>query len=56
MCAVEFILTCLHVSLLLKQELHVKQHIKSVFMYYMLVFNGLSDQLQIADGLTLYKV
>jgi len=31
-------------------------NITHIFMYYMLVFNGLSDQLQIADGLTLYKV
>jgi len=56
LCAVDVLLTCLYVSLLLNQELHVKQHTKCVFMYCMLVFNGLSDQLQIADSLNFYKV
>lgn len=55
LCAVDVILTRLYVSLLLNQEMHVKHHIKCVFMYCMLVFNGLSDQLQIADGLTFTK-
>jgi len=56
LCAVNVLVTRLYFSLLLNQKMHVKQHIKCVFVYCMLVFNGLSDQLQIADGLTLYKV